>query len=169
MIVCSCTRMTDVEMRAEIARLLDEDAGAVITPGRLFHGRGLRIECGGCCRLIDMMAAAVLAHHRGVELPAASCGGKPGACVRLSGRTQPGPAGMAPAGSGPAIPGHGASDLPVPAASDPPAAGSGKAGVGCLGPGAPAPVAIGMTIADLGAAKIGTAGRYGAGHAGLAR
>ncbi|WP_116133780.1 (2Fe-2S)-binding protein [Tropicimonas sp. IMCC34043] len=64
MIVCSCTRMTDQALADEVARILREDPQALITPGRVFHGLGERIQCGGCCRLIDMLIAADLRQRR---------------------------------------------------------------------------------------------------------
>lgn len=51
MIVCSCARITDRDIRQAIAWMRASDPHALITPGKLYRALGKTPECGGCVRL----------------------------------------------------------------------------------------------------------------------
>ncbi len=51
MIVCSCTGVTDRDIREAIAWMRASDPYALITPGKIYRALGTSAECGGCIRL----------------------------------------------------------------------------------------------------------------------
>jgi bacterioferritin-associated ferredoxin len=56
MIVCSCTGVTDREIREAIAWMRAADPYTLITPGKIYRALGKSAECGGCIRLfVDQM------------------------------------------------------------------------------------------------------------------
>lgn len=65
MIVCSCTRLTQRELAGCVAEVMAEEPFAIVTPGRLFHRSGRRIECGCCCQLVDRLIAEALKERGG--------------------------------------------------------------------------------------------------------
>ncbi|ANT58935.1 MULTISPECIES: hypothetical protein [Roseobacteraceae] len=56
MILCSCTCLDQRAVQAVVREMLHEDPWTVITPGRVFHRAGRRMECGRCCRLVNTEA-----------------------------------------------------------------------------------------------------------------
>ncbi len=56
MIVCSCTGVTDRDIRDAIAWMRAADPYTLITPGRIYRALGKSVDCGGCIRLfVDTM------------------------------------------------------------------------------------------------------------------
>ena len=51
MIVCSCTGVTDREIREAIAWMRAADPYTLITPGKIYRALGKSADCGGCVRL----------------------------------------------------------------------------------------------------------------------
>ena len=51
MIVCSCTGVTDRDIRDAIAWMRAADPYTLITPGRIYRALGKSVDCGGCIRL----------------------------------------------------------------------------------------------------------------------
>lgn len=51
MIVCSCTGVTDRDIRDAIAWMRASDPYVLITPGRIYRALGKKPDCGGCIRL----------------------------------------------------------------------------------------------------------------------
>ena len=51
MIVCSCTGVTDRDIREAIAWMRASDPYTLITPGKIYRALGKSAECGGCIRL----------------------------------------------------------------------------------------------------------------------
>ena len=51
MIVCSCTGITDREIREAIAWMRAADPYTLITPGKVYRALGKSADCGGCVRL----------------------------------------------------------------------------------------------------------------------
>ena len=51
MIVCSCTGVTDRDIRDAIAWMRASDPYTLITPGKIYRALGKSAECGGCIRL----------------------------------------------------------------------------------------------------------------------
>lgn len=51
MIVCSCSGVTDRDIRQAIAWMRSADPYALITPGKIYRALGKSAECGGCIRL----------------------------------------------------------------------------------------------------------------------
>lgn len=51
MIVCSCTGLTDRDIRQTIAWMRAADPYVLITPGKIYRAMGKSAECGGCIRL----------------------------------------------------------------------------------------------------------------------
>ena len=51
MIICSCCRVTDSDIRDAIAWMRASDPYALITPGKIFRTLGKAADCGGCIRL----------------------------------------------------------------------------------------------------------------------
>ena len=51
MIVCSCTGVTDRDIRDAIAWMRASDPYALITPGKIYRALGTSADCGGCIRL----------------------------------------------------------------------------------------------------------------------
>ena len=51
MIVCSCTGVTDRDIREAIAWMRAADPYTLITPGKIYRALGKSAECGGCIRL----------------------------------------------------------------------------------------------------------------------
>ena len=48
MIVCSCNRVTDQQIDAQVDRLLADDMFRMLTPVVIYKGIGVRPRCGGC-------------------------------------------------------------------------------------------------------------------------
>ena len=72
MIVCSCTGVTDRDIREAIAWMRAADPYTLITPGKIYRALGKSAECGGCIRLfVDKMRQddnlAVPAELRGLR------------------------------------------------------------------------------------------------------
>ena len=58
MIVCSCSGVTDRDIRDTIAWMRASDPYTLITPGKIYRALGKSVECGGCIRLfVDQMRA----------------------------------------------------------------------------------------------------------------
>lgn len=58
MIVCSCARVTDSDIRQAIAWMRAADPYTLITPGKVYRALGKSAECGACIRLfVDRMRA----------------------------------------------------------------------------------------------------------------
>lgn len=51
MIVCSCMRITDRDIRSAIAWMRAADPHTLITPGKVYRALGKGPDCGGCIRL----------------------------------------------------------------------------------------------------------------------
>jgi bacterioferritin-associated ferredoxin len=51
MIVCSCSRVTDTDIRQAIAWMRAADPYTLITPGKIYRVLGKSADCGGCIRL----------------------------------------------------------------------------------------------------------------------
>jgi bacterioferritin-associated ferredoxin len=51
MIVCSCMRISDRDIRAAIAWMRASDPHTLITPGKVYRALGKAPDCGGCVRL----------------------------------------------------------------------------------------------------------------------
>ena len=51
MIVCSCCRVTDTDIRDAIAWMRAADPYTLITPGKIYRALGKSAECGGCIKL----------------------------------------------------------------------------------------------------------------------
>ena len=51
MIVCSCTGVTDRDIRQAIAWMRAADPYTLITPGKIYRALGKAADCGGCIRL----------------------------------------------------------------------------------------------------------------------
>jgi bacterioferritin-associated ferredoxin len=51
MIVCSCTRVTDKDIREAIVWMRAADPYTLITPGKIYRALGKSAECGGCIKL----------------------------------------------------------------------------------------------------------------------
>ena len=58
MIVCSCCRVTDTDIRDAIAWMRAADPYTLITPGKIYRALGKSVECGGCIKLfVEKMRA----------------------------------------------------------------------------------------------------------------
>ena len=58
MIVCSCSRVTDTDIRQAIAWMRASDPYTLITPGKIYRALGKSADCGGCIRLfVEKMRA----------------------------------------------------------------------------------------------------------------
>jgi bacterioferritin-associated ferredoxin len=58
MIVCSCSRVTDTDIRDAIAWMRASDPYTLITPGKIYRALGKSAECGGCIKLfVETMRA----------------------------------------------------------------------------------------------------------------
>ena len=58
MIVCSCTGVTDRDIREAIAWMRASDPYTLITPGKIYRALGKSADCGGCIRLfVEQMRA----------------------------------------------------------------------------------------------------------------
>ncbi|WP_101067402.1 (2Fe-2S)-binding protein [Roseovarius salinarum] len=56
MIVCHCNSITDKEIEAAVEWMRAADPDTIITPGRVYHALGKKVDCGGCLpQLIDTM------------------------------------------------------------------------------------------------------------------
>ncbi|MEM9762293.1 MAG: hypothetical protein AAF968_07275 [Pseudomonadota bacterium] len=64
MILCSCTRFDSKALAEAIETAFARDPQAVLTPGRLFHQTGRRIECGRCCALVNQRIERELERQR---------------------------------------------------------------------------------------------------------
>lgn len=51
MIVCSCCRVTDTDIRDAIAWMRASDPYTLITPGKIYRALGKSADCGGCIKL----------------------------------------------------------------------------------------------------------------------
>jgi bacterioferritin-associated ferredoxin len=80
MIVCSCSGVTDGDIRQAIAWMRASDPYALITPGKIYRALGKSAECGGCIRLfVECMRIdgnlAVPLELRGLRGPATQAEG----------------------------------------------------------------------------------------------
>jgi bacterioferritin-associated ferredoxin len=66
MIVCSCMRISDRDIRAAIAWMRAADPHTLITPGKVYRALGKAPDCGGCIRLF----VAEMRRSRALEVPA---------------------------------------------------------------------------------------------------
>ena len=57
MILCSCTKLKSCNVRDTVRAALVEERWTVITPGRLFHATGRRMNCGFCAALVNKAIA----------------------------------------------------------------------------------------------------------------
>jgi bacterioferritin-associated ferredoxin len=58
MIVCSCCRVTDTDIRDAIAWMRASDPYTLITPGKIYRALGKSADCGGCIKLfVEKMRA----------------------------------------------------------------------------------------------------------------
>ena len=58
MIVCSCSRVSDTDIRDAIAWMRASDPYTLITPGKIYRALGKSAECGGCIKLfVEKMRA----------------------------------------------------------------------------------------------------------------
>ena len=48
MIICSCNCITERDIRAAVADLLEENPDCVLTPGLVYRKMGVRADCGVC-------------------------------------------------------------------------------------------------------------------------
>lgn len=76
MIVCSCTGVTDRDIRQVIAWMRASDPYTLITPGKIYRALGKSVNCGGCVRLfVEQMRSdenfAVPIELRSLRAPAA--------------------------------------------------------------------------------------------------
>ena len=71
MIVCSCTGVTDRDIRQVIAWMRASDPDTIVTPGKVYHALGKRADCGGCMKLFvsEMRAADGFAVSDAQQLP----------------------------------------------------------------------------------------------------
>lgn len=74
MIVCSCARVSDKDIRDAIEWMRASDPYTLITPGKIYRALGKSAECGGCIRLfVDSMRQnddlAVPRELRGLRKP----------------------------------------------------------------------------------------------------
>lgn len=66
MIVCSCTGVTDHDIRHAVAWMRASDPLTLITPGKIYRSLGKAPQCGSCIRLfVDEMR-----RHGETEVPA---------------------------------------------------------------------------------------------------
>ena len=78
MIVCSCSGVTDRDIREAIAWMRAADPYTLITPGKIYRALGKSVDCGGCIRLFVEKMRARRQPRRPVELrePAPPAGGE---------------------------------------------------------------------------------------------
>jgi bacterioferritin-associated ferredoxin len=70
MIVCSCNRISDAELRAAIVEMLTDDPWQLIVPNKLFHYLQKRGKCGFCfSNVIDIILSATEDFHAKFEGP----------------------------------------------------------------------------------------------------
>jgi bacterioferritin-associated ferredoxin len=72
MIICSCSGVTDRDIRQTIAWMRTSEPYALITPGKIYRALSKPAECGGCIRLfVERMRSdarmAVPAELRGLR------------------------------------------------------------------------------------------------------
>jgi len=48
MIVCHCHSITDRDIHAAIDWMRASDPDTIITPGKIYHALGKKVDCGGC-------------------------------------------------------------------------------------------------------------------------
>jgi bacterioferritin-associated ferredoxin len=75
MIVCSCSHISDRDIRSAIAWMRASDPYALITPGKVYRALGKSPDCGGCIRLFvaSMRTSGALQvprDRRGAAVPA---------------------------------------------------------------------------------------------------
>ena len=71
MIVCSCNRITDVELREAIHDMLREDPWQLIVPNKLFHHLQKRGKCGFCfSNVIEIILSGTEEFHAQLQGPA---------------------------------------------------------------------------------------------------
>ncbi len=51
MIVCHCNSISDRDILSAVEWMRAADPQTIITPGKVYHARGKRPECGGCLSL----------------------------------------------------------------------------------------------------------------------
>ncbi|MEM9097509.1 MAG: (2Fe-2S)-binding protein [Pseudomonadota bacterium] len=65
MIVCSCTLVTDHDIRRAVAWMRASDPQVMITPGKVYRALGKKADCGGCIRLF----VDTIWNHSKLDLP----------------------------------------------------------------------------------------------------
>lgn len=48
MIICSCNAISDKAIREIVAKLIEKDPNALLTPGVIYRELGFRADCGTC-------------------------------------------------------------------------------------------------------------------------
>ena len=48
MIVCHCNGISDKDIHAAIDWMRAADPTTIITPGKIYHALGKKVDCGGC-------------------------------------------------------------------------------------------------------------------------
>ena len=72
MIICSCSGVTDRDIRQAIAWMRTSEPYALVAPGKIYRALGKPAECGGCIRLFveRMRSDARMRHRSGGHAPA---------------------------------------------------------------------------------------------------
>ena len=77
MIVCSCSGITDRDIRRAIEWMRASDPYTLITPGKIYRALGKSAECGGCIRLfVENMRPTTISRSRRAARPAQPRGGR---------------------------------------------------------------------------------------------
>lgn len=76
MILCSCNVISCAEVSAALDGILAEEPEAMVTPGRIFHRMGRRMDCARCAGLMACRIAAEICRLRD---------GETAPCDRMSG------------------------------------------------------------------------------------
>lgn len=71
MIICSCQRITDHDIRAAVTWMRASDPDTVITSGKIYRALGKRADCGGCMPLFleTMRATPAFCVPDGTQAP----------------------------------------------------------------------------------------------------
>ena len=65
MLVCSCNRICDRRIEAEVDRQIADDPLCLVTPSCVYRGLGERPRCGGCLPLaVEIIQERVAAARR---------------------------------------------------------------------------------------------------------
>lgn len=68
MIICSCARISDKDIKSAIVWMRASDPQTVVTPGKLYRALGKRPDCGGCMRLLVASMRAELTSDLPIQL-----------------------------------------------------------------------------------------------------